>query len=79
MGNARLHRILRFRVGSHHLPIEECRHVNQPWASCVCHLCMQYRSIRDERRMLLKCPALTGLRLQFFSLLLSCFSFVMLL
>ena len=39
MGNAKLHRILRFRMGSHHLPVEEGRHFNLPRASRVCNLC----------------------------------------
>ena len=37
MGNAKLHRILRFRKGSHHLPVEESRHFNLPRASRVCN------------------------------------------
>ena len=32
MGNATLHRILRFRMGSYHLPVEKGRHFNLPWA-----------------------------------------------
>ena len=39
MGNAKLHRILRFRMGPHHLPVEEGCHFNLPRASRVCHLC----------------------------------------
>ncbi len=36
MGNAKLHRILRFRMGSHHLPVEEGRHLNlPPGQSCL--------------------------------------------
>ena len=73
MGNAKLHRILRFRMGSHALLIEEGRHSNQPRASRVCNLCNP-GALGDERHMLLECPALTGLRLQFSSLLLSCSS-----
>ena len=38
MGNAKLHRILRFRMGSHHLPVEEGRHFNLPRAIRVCNL-----------------------------------------
>ena len=33
--NAKLHRIPRFRMGSHHLPVEEGRHFNLPRASRV--------------------------------------------
>ncbi len=73
MGNAKLHRILRFRMGSHHLPVEEGRHFNLPRASRVCNLC-NTGALGDERHMLLECPALADLRLQFSSLLLSCSS-----
>ena len=73
MGNAKVHRILRFRMGSHHLPIEEGRHLYQPRASRVCNLC-NTGALDDERHMLLECPALAGLRLQFSSFLLSCSS-----
>ena len=71
MGNAKLHRILRFRMGSHHLPVEEGRHFNLPRASRVCNLC-NTDALGDERHMLLECPALADLRLQFSSLLLPC-------
>ena len=70
MGNAKLHRILRFRMGSHHLLIEEGRHFNQPRASRVCNLC-NTAALGDERHMLLECPALAGLRLHFSSLLMA--------
>ena len=73
MGNAKLHRILRFRMGSHHLPVEEGRHFNLPRASRVCNLC-NTDALGDERHMLLECPALADLRLQFSSLLLPCHS-----
>ena len=68
MGIAKLHSILRFHMGSHHLPIEEGRHFNLPQASRVCNLCNAGAS-GDERHMLLECPALAGLRLHFSSLL----------
>ena len=68
MGNAKLHRILRFCMGSHHLPVEEGRHFNLPRAICVCNLCDTDAS-GDARHMLLECPALADLRLQFSSLL----------
>ena len=71
MGNAKLHRILRFRMGSHHLPVEEGCHFNLPRASRVCNLC-NTDALGDERHMLLECPALADLRLQFSSLLLPC-------
>ena len=71
MGNAKLHRILRFRMGSHHLPGEEGRHFNLPRASRVCNLC-NTDALGDERHMLLECPALADLRLQFSSFLLPC-------
>ena len=70
MGNAKLHRIFRFRMGSHHLPIEEGRHFNLPRASRICNLC-NTDALGDERHMLLRYPALADLRLRFSSLLLS--------
>ena len=72
MGNAKLHRILRF-LRSHHLPVEEGRHFKLPRASRACNLC-NTDALGDERHMLLECPALADLRLQFSSLLLSCSS-----
>ena len=60
MGNAKLHRTLRFRMGSYRLPIEEGRRLNQPRASHVCNLC-NTGELGDERRILLECPALAGL------------------
>ena len=63
--------ILRFRMGSHHLPIEEGHHVHQPQASRVCNLCNTGAS-GDARHMLLEYPALAGLRLAFYLFLLSC-------
>ena len=57
MGNAKLHRIPRFRMGSHHLPIEEGRHFNLPQASRFCNLC-NTGALDDEGHMLLECPAL---------------------
>ena len=73
LGNARLHRILRFRMGSHHLPVEKGRHFNLPRASRVCNLC-NTGALGDERHMLLECPALADPRLQFSSVFLSCSS-----
>ena len=60
-------------MGSHHLPVEEGRHFNLTWASCVCNLC-NTDALGDERHMLLECPALADLRLQFSTLLLPCSS-----
>ena len=73
MGNAKLHLIFRFCMGSHHLPVEEGRHCNLLRASRDCNLC-NTGALGDERHMLLECPALADLRLQFPSLLLSCSS-----
>ena len=50
---------------SHHLPAEEGRFLNLPRASRVCNLCNTGAS-GDDRHMLLECPALADLRLQFF-------------
>ena len=73
MGHAKLHRILRFRMRSHQLSVEEGRHFNLPRASRVCNLC-DTDALGDERHMLLECPALADFRLRFASLLLSCSS-----
>ena len=51
MGNAKVHRILRFRMGSHHLPVEEGRHLNLPLASRVCNLCST-GALGDKRRVM---------------------------
>ena len=69
MGNARLHRTLRFEMGSHHLPFEEGRHMTQPWASRTRNFCNTGAS-GDERHMLLECHALAAPGLQYSSLLL---------
>ena len=44
-------------MGSHHLPIEEGRHLNQPRASRVCNL-RNTGALGDERHMLLRVPCL---------------------
>ena len=69
--NAKLHQILRFRMESHHLPIEEGRHLTLPRANRDCKL-YNAGALGDERHMLLECPALAGLILQFSLFLLSC-------
>ena len=53
-----------------HLPIEEGRRSRRPQARRVCNLC-NIGALGDESHMLLECPV-SGLRLQFSSLLLSC-------
>ena len=68
---AKLHRILRFRMGSHHLLLEEGRHICLPWAGRICNLC-NTGALGDDRYMLLDCPALADLRWQFSSHLMSC-------
>ena len=50
-------------VGSHHLSVEEGRHLNRPRASRVCSLC-NTKALGDERHILLKCSALAGLMLK---------------
>ena len=61
MSTAKLQRILRFRMGSHLLPIEQGRHLRLPRHRRVYRLC-QIGSLGDERHMLLECPALADLR-----------------
>ena len=64
IGNARFHWIPSFHLGSHDLPNKESRHIRKPQASRVCNSCNTGVS-GDERHILLECPALAGLRLQF--------------
>ena len=61
MSTAKLQRILRFRMGSHLLPIEQGRHLRLPRHRRVCRLC-HTGALGDERHMLLECPALADLR-----------------
>ena len=60
MSTAKLQRILRFRMGSHLLPIEQGRHLRLPRHRRVCGLC-HTGALGDERHMLLECPALADL------------------
>ena len=61
MSTPKLQRILRFRMGSHLLPIEQSRHLRLPRQRRVCRLCHN-GALGDERHMLLECPALADLR-----------------
>ena len=61
MSIAKLQRNLRFRMGSHLLPIEQGRHLRLPRHRRVCRLC-HTGALGDERHMLLECPALADLR-----------------
>ena len=60
MSTAKLQRILRFRMGSHLLPIEQGRHLRLPRHRRVCRLC-HTGALGDERHMPLECPALADL------------------
>ena len=71
IGNAKLHRLLRFRMGAHMLPIEQGRHVRLPRSRRVCRLC-RTGALGDERHMLLECSALAGLRQQYSALMSEC-------
>ena len=53
MSTANLQRILRFRMGSHLLPIEQGRHLRLPRHRHVCRLC-HTGALGDERHMLLE-------------------------
>ena len=57
MSTAKLQRILRFRMGSHLLPIEQGRHLRLPRHRRVCRLCHTGNTggLGDERHMLLEC------------------------
>ena len=56
MSTARLQRILRFRMGSHLLPIEQGRHLRLPRHRRMCRLYLT-GALADERHMLLVGPA----------------------
>ena len=64
ISNRRLHRIFRFRMGAHHLPVQMGRHLRQPRSMRVCHMCHS-GALCDERHVLLECPALGDLRSQY--------------
>ena len=67
MSTAKLQRILRFRMGSHLLPIEQ----SLPRHRRVCRLC-HTGALGDERHMLLECPALADLREEYSPLVAEC-------
>ena len=67
----KVQRILRFRMGSHLLPIEQGRHLRLPCHRRVCRLC-HTGALGDERHMLLECPALADLRDEFSPLIAEC-------
>ena len=71
IGNAKLHKLLRLRMGAHMLPIEQGRHVRLPRSRRVCRLC-RAGALGDERHMLLECSALAGLRQQYSALMSEC-------
>ena len=64
MSNSKLHRVLRFRMGAHHLPIQMGRHLRLPRGMRVCHMCHS-GAICDERHVLMECSALLDLRVAF--------------
>ena len=71
MSIAKLQRILRFRIGSHLLPIEQGRHLRLPRHRRVCRVC-HTGALGDERHMLLECPALADLRDEYSPLVAGC-------
>ena len=62
--DTKLHRIFRFRMGTHGLPIEVARHLGLPCSCRVCHV-RRFGALCDERHVLLECPALSGIRAAF--------------
>ena len=70
---AKLQRMLRFRIGSHLLPIEQGRHLRLPRHRRVCRLC-HTEALGDERHtaVLLECPALADLRDEYSPLVAEC-------
>ena len=61
MSTAKLQRILRFRMGSHLLLIEQGRHLRLPRHRRVYRIC-HAGGLCDEWHILLECPALADLR-----------------
>ena len=59
--NINLHRILRIRMGAHHLPTEVSCRLWLPLARHVCHMCWS-GVMCDEQHVLLECSALVDLR-----------------
>ena len=68
---AKLQRTMRFRMGSHLLPIEQGRHLRLPRHRRVCRLC-HTGALGDERHILLECPALADLRDEYSPLVAEC-------
>ena len=65
---AKLQKILRFRIGSHLLPIEQGRRLRLPCHRRVCRLC-HTGALSDERHMLLELvPCSCRSQRQFFSI-----------
>ena len=60
MSIAKLQRVLRFRMGSHLLTVEQGRHLRLPRHRRLCRLC-HTGAVGDERHMLLEYPALADL------------------
>ena len=71
MSTAKLQRILRFRMGSHLLPIEQGHHLRLPRHRHVYRIC-HTEALGDERHMLMGCPALADLRDEFSPLVAEC-------
>ena len=57
MSGPSMQQLLRFRVGSHHLPVEVGRRSGVPRAARLCPLCSTGMP-GDERHMVFECPAL---------------------
>ena len=71
MSTARLQRILRFRMEPHLLLIEQGCHLRLKFHRRVYRFC-HTRTLRDERHVLLECPALADLRDEFSPLAADC-------
>ena len=69
--NSKLHRVFRFRMGAHRLPIQTGRHLRLPRSRRVCRLCRTY-AMCGKRHVLLECLALADLRSEYAQLIADC-------
>ena len=61
MSGARMRALVRFRVGSHDLPVERGRHAGLPRCARVCERCCTGQ-VGDEMHVVFECPALEDIR-----------------
>ena len=59
-----MRQLVRFRVGSHHLPIEMGRHTGIPRQQRICTKC-NIEAVCDEQHLVFECSAVEPLRQQY--------------